>query len=456
MIEKHTIRPRKIFTAEATILLMLCLLTVAPATASAGSLIWPIGCIPGIDCLAGGTFSIGYPDIDADGRAFDCGAPGYLGHTGTDISVTSVDDGVPVLAADDGEVLWVSGGKFDRCPDPNEPDCNPELQRVIPGLSKSSPSCNDFGPSCGADNCCLSWGFNAGNFILIMHQSNPESAITFYAHLRKGSIIVANGQRVKKGEKIAEVGSSGASLVPHLHFGVWSKIQEHYELADPWAGRCGPNVSNPLWEFSPPYRASVSIVKKGTGSGIVASTDSEFNCGSTCYQPVAPGTVVTLRATPYSGSEFVGWQGGCAGKGNNCRIEVEGAMNVTATFRDISPPTIRSVAIPTFSTTLTVPVNSFSAHDNIEVSGYLITESPAPPLATFADWHSDRPSSYTCSSPGDKTLYAWAKDRAGNVSSPFHATVSCGAFAAALPTPAEPRPASPRLPTFGRPSKDGT
>ena len=443
-------------TAGLALLLISCFFSAVPESADAGTLAWPLGCIPGVDCLANGAFSIGYPDMDADGKAFDCSPPGYTGHTGTDISVTSMDDGVPVLAADDGEVLWVSGGKFDRCPAPDEPDCNPELHRVIPGLPKSSPNCNDFGPSCGADNCCLSWGFNAGNFILIMHQRNPEAAITFYAHLRKGSIIVANGQRVKKGEKIAEVGSSGASLTPHLHFGVWSKIQDHYELADPWAGKCGPNYSNSLWEYNPPYRASVSIVRKGTGSGIVASTDSEFNCGSNCSQPVTPGTVITLRATPYSGSEFAGWQGACTGTANSCRLQVAGIVNVTATFRDIAPPTIRSMTVPPFSATLAVPVTSFSADDNVGVTGYLITETPAPPLATFADWSNDWPSGYTCSSPGDKTLYAWAKDRAGNVSSPFRAGISCGAFAAALPAPAAPLPAKPPLPAFSRPGKDGT
>ncbi len=48
--------------------------------ACADSLLWPVGCIPGRDCLG-----IGYPDIDGDGNAFNCGPAGYRGHTGTDI-----------------------------------------------------------------------------------------------------------------------------------------------------------------------------------------------------------------------------------------------------------------------------------------------------------------------------------------------------------------------------------
>ena len=36
-------------------------------------------------------------------------------------------------------------------------------------------------------------------------------------HLKKGSIVVREGQKIKRGDKIAEVGNSGASNYPHLH-----------------------------------------------------------------------------------------------------------------------------------------------------------------------------------------------------------------------------------------------
>jgi murein DD-endopeptidase MepM/ murein hydrolase activator NlpD len=39
---------------------------------------------------------------------------------------------------------------------------------------------------------------------------------TFYAHL--GSLEVAAGERVEAGQVIAEVGSTGKSTAPHLHF----------------------------------------------------------------------------------------------------------------------------------------------------------------------------------------------------------------------------------------------
>lgn len=71
-----------------------------------------------------------------------------------------------------------------------------------------------------------------------------------------------------------------------------------------------------------------------------------------------------------------------------------------------------------------MPIDSFTATDNVAVTGYIITESPGVPGASAGGWSGTPPTTYACATPGAKTLYAWAKDGAGNVSSSLSATVT--------------------------------
>ena len=53
-----------------------------------------------------------------------------------------------------------------------------------------------------------------GNYVLL----EGEPGFALLAHLRRGSLRVRAGQRVGEGEVLAEVGNSGNSTSPHLHF----------------------------------------------------------------------------------------------------------------------------------------------------------------------------------------------------------------------------------------------
>ena len=57
-----------------------------------------------------------------------------------------------------------------------------------------------------------------GNMIRLNHKYGFQ---TVYGHLHK--ILVRPGQTVKRGEKIGEVGSTGLSTAPHLHYEVHFK-----------------------------------------------------------------------------------------------------------------------------------------------------------------------------------------------------------------------------------------
>jgi len=62
----------------------------------------------------------------------------------------------------------------------------------------------------------VSWVEGYGNMLTIDH---GYGLVTRYAHCSK--IEVVRGQRVKRGQKIALVGSTGLSTGPHLHYEVW-------------------------------------------------------------------------------------------------------------------------------------------------------------------------------------------------------------------------------------------
>ena len=196
---------------------------------------WPISCVPGVDC-AGTHFRIGYPDVNGTGLSFACGKPGYLGHQGTDIVVSSVEQGVLALAAADGVVRWTKDGLFDRCPSDTEHDCDEQEKSELPS-----------GRGKGA-----TLGFNAGNFVVVEHTLGSARYLTLYAHLRSGSLIVAPGQKIVRGQHLGDVASSGNSQIPHLHFGVYKAEGAMYRPVDPWKGVCNTS-SEGLWASTVPY-----------------------------------------------------------------------------------------------------------------------------------------------------------------------------------------------------------
>jgi len=68
-----------------------------------------------------------------------------------------------------------------------------------------------------------------GYVVMIRHTINGKLMDTNYAHLKKDSIKVKVGQKIKQGQPIAIMGSTGSSTAPHLHFeihnGIWATGQ---------------------------------------------------------------------------------------------------------------------------------------------------------------------------------------------------------------------------------------
>lgn len=72
---------------------------------------------------------------------------------------------------------------------------------------------------------------NDGNYIEILHNNNEVSE---YEHIKFQSAKVKVGDHVTVGQEIAEVGNTGWSECPHLHFMVYPKGQEYKTLEVDW------------------------------------------------------------------------------------------------------------------------------------------------------------------------------------------------------------------------------
>ena len=134
------------------------------------------------------------------------------------------------------------------------------------------------------------------------------------------------------------------------------------------------------------------------------------------------GTAVT--AVPATGYHFVDWSDAST---TNPRTDsnVTGNISVTANFATTNVLTITSFSLPATSTTLTVPVTSFTTGEM--VAGYYLSESPITPLSTNPGWlmTSVAPALYTFQTAATSaTLYAWAQDSSGNVSPVASTTIS--------------------------------
>lgn len=98
-------------------------------------------------------------------------------------------------------------------------------------------------------------------------------------------------------------------------------------------------------------------------------------------------------------------------------------ISKTLSVSDKTAPVIRQFALPLIVNELTVPITAFEAEDNKGVARYMLTLSKTTPTLTSSQWRSEVPKTFTFSSSGAKMLYAWAKDEAGNISTPSIANI---------------------------------
>ena len=87
----------------------------------------------------------------------------------------------------------------------------------------------------------------AGNYITVKHdaQATGEQFGTDYLHLSK--VFVQKGQKVREGDVIGEVGSTGRSTGPHLHFNL-QQYSPSRKWVDPegYIDRLTPGFLSPI------------------------------------------------------------------------------------------------------------------------------------------------------------------------------------------------------------------
>ncbi len=180
-------------------------------------LAFPVGCIIGTNC-----HFQQFVDHDPTHEAadFQCGTLSYDGHKGTDIALPSLAaqaNGVPVRAAAPGTVTAV--------------------RDALPDILQTAPDAPDV------------TGEECGNGVVISHPNGWE---TQYCHLARDSIAVTVGQEVKTHTVLGQIGLSGNTTFPHLHF----ELRRSGEIVDPFdpdgSAVCDARAPQSLWHHPLP------------------------------------------------------------------------------------------------------------------------------------------------------------------------------------------------------------
>lgn len=107
-----------------------------------------------------------------------------------------------------------------------------------------------------------------------------------------------------------------------------------------WTGACTGTTSSCTVTMSQAQAVSASfalqttlhVTVTGSGTGNVTSSPVGINCGQACSFGFTANSVVTLTASPTTGSTFQGWLGACTGTTNPCTVTLSQAQNLFAEF----------------------------------------------------------------------------------------------------------------------------
>lgn len=215
--------------------LSLLLFSIPGKAAEPPRFAFPLTCKLGETC-----WPANYVDMDSkegEAKDFTCSPRAYDVHNGTDFALRSEAEmqvGVNVLAALDGTVLRLRDGETDTL----------KAQSDLDKIRKENKDC--------------------GNGVYLDHaKAGYPGLSTIYCHMKQGSISVKQGESVKAGDVLGQVGQSGYAEFPHLHFGiVWEgAVMEPYSGLNT-ADSCG-GFKRKLWKDEAMEYVPVSLYDGG-------------------------------------------------------------------------------------------------------------------------------------------------------------------------------------------------
>ena len=186
--------------------LVTVLIAMAARAEAPTDLALPLDCEPGQSC-----WILRYVDHDPGPgvRDYACGPVTGDAHKGTDFAIRDLKEMVEGV-----EVRAAAAGVIDA------------LRDGVPDVALE-----EGGREAIAGREC-------GNGIRIAH---GDGWSTWYCHLRRGSVMVAEGDRVEVGQPLALVGLSGETSFPHLHF----DVRQGERVIDPFVGLERSEQCNP-------------------------------------------------------------------------------------------------------------------------------------------------------------------------------------------------------------------
>lgn len=134
----------------------------------------------------------------------------------------------------------------------------------------------------------------------------------------------------------------------------------------------------------------LTVTKTGAGTGTVTSNPAGINCGSACTAQGNSGMLISLIATPATGSVFVGWSGDADCSDGNVALNANKTCIATFSSGNYSLTISKAGTGTGIVTSNPAGINCGSACSAIGNSGMLVSlVATSSPGSAFAGWSGD-------------------------------------------------------------------